>query len=304
MKKLLIIGSIVAVLALILGVVGLAYARSQPSLANYGLVENGGGGGRSGNKNSAGPGMMGNGGRSSDKNSYGPGMMGGGWRSGDSDDYGPGMIGGGGRGVGMMAGEVQEYMLPALAQAFGFTEDELQARLEAGDTLWTIAEEQGLSVEQFRDKVLEARTAALDQMVADGLITQAQADLMKDHMTEMWDEGFGPGMKGGLGVGRDGEGLLHDAMVAGFADALGLTVDEIDARLTAGETMYQIATSTGLTAEQWSDLVVQVRTEVINQAVADGTLTQTQADWMLEHMQAGAGNGFGPGSGRCPRPTP
>jgi hypothetical protein len=288
MKKLLIIGSIVAVLALVLGVAGLAYARSQSTVAYYGFGGNGGGGGRS-----------------SDNNGYGPGMMGGGWRSGDSDEYGPGMMGGrGGRGAGMMAdGKMQEYMLPALAQAFGMTEDELQARFQAGDTLWTIAEEQGLSVEQFSDTMLEARNAALDQMVADGIITQTQADLMKENMTEMWEEGYGPGMMGGRGAGN-GEGLLHDAMVAGFAGALGLTVDDIEARLTAGETMYQIAASTGLTAEQWNDLVVQVRADVINQAIADGTITQAQADWMLERMQTGAENGFGPGAGGCPMRNP
>jgi hypothetical protein len=50
--------------------------------------------------------------------------------------------------------------------------------------------------------------------------------------------------------------------------------------------MSQIALSTGLTVDQFRTLMVETRSQAIDQAVADGTLTQTQADWM---SQRGAG---------------
>ena len=89
-------------------------------------------------------------------------------------------------------------------------------------------------------------------------------------------------------------GLLHEYFVSAYAQALGLSVDELETRLTGGETIYQVALAQGFPADQIPALLAQARTQAINAAVADGTLTQTQADWMLQHQfQRGAGNGTG-----------
>ncbi len=94
------------------------------------------------------------------------------------------------------------------------------------------------------------------------------------------------------------DGLLHDAMIAAFAEALDLTVDELNKRLEAGETMADIALSTGLTLEDFRDLMVEVRTQVYDQAVADGILTEEQAEWLKSrgagrYMNAGMGMNTG-----------
>jgi len=110
-------------------------------------------------------------------------------------------------------------------------------------------------------------------------------------------------MNGGRGemMGQQGSGLLHDYMLAGFADAFGMDVTELEARHDAGETMYDVATSLGYTQEQFSELMISVRTDAINQALADGVLTQDQADWMLSRLAQRAEAGFGSGSctGSC-----
>jgi hypothetical protein len=106
--------------------------------------------------------------------------------------------------------------------------------------------------------------------------------------------GTGTGRMGGRvsqnGLGganrTSGEGILHDYMIAAYAEKLNIPVADLEARLGSGETMAQIALSEGLTFEQFRTLMVEVRTQAINQAVADGTLTQEQADWM---MTRGAG---------------
>lgn len=126
---------------------------------------------------------------------------------------------------------------------------------------------------------------------------------------------YGPGMMGGRG-GRgmmgggygmfgytdedgDGYGPMHDYMLAGFAEAFGLSVEELQAQLDAGETMYTIAEAQGLTFEEFQALMIEVRTEALNQLVADGVITQEQADWMLSRM-ARMGQGYGAGAGSCP----
>jgi hypothetical protein len=122
--------------------------------------------------------------------------------------YGPGMMGGrggmmGGRG-GQGYGPMHEYMEKAMAEALGVTEEELEEQLAQGKTMWQVAEEKGLTWEEFTKVMTEARTAALKQMVEDGVITQAQADWMASHMQGMWGRGGRggcPDMGGGSGPG-------------------------------------------------------------------------------------------------------
>lgn len=107
--------------------------------------------------------------------------------------------------------------------------------------------------------------------------------------------GAGRGARGGMMSGLAGtqDGLLHDDLIAAYSTKLGISVNDLNARLAARETLSQIALSTGLTFEQFSALVTEVRAEVITQAVADGTLTQAQADWMNQSAFGAARGGRG-----------
>ena len=82
------------------------------------------------------------------------------------------------------------------------------------------------------------------------------------------------------------DGLLHDEMTAAYAAKLGISATDLEARLNKGETMAQIAYSKGLTADQFTKMMTEARTQAIDQAVKDGKLTQEGADWM---KQRGAG---------------
>jgi len=109
--------------------------------------------------------------------------------------------------------------------------------------------------------------------------------------------GFGSGLggrggHGGVGAGNitAGEGILHDYLIAAYAEKLNIPVADLEARLNQGETMSEIAVSTGLTVDQFRTLMVEVRSQAIDQAVADGTLTQAQADWMKQRGAGQMGN--------------
>ena len=125
--------------------------------------------------------------------------------------------------------------------------------------------------------------------------------------------GFDPGSRGGRGgQGFRGEGTrqgamdgeLHDAFMAAYAEALGISVEDLEARIEAGESMAEIALSTGLSIEAFRDLKNEIRSSVIEQAVSEGSLTQEQAERM-NTRGAGRGNGAGKrglglGDGNCP----
>ena len=114
----------------------------------------------------------------------------------------------------------------------------------------------------------------------------------------------GRGPRDGMGAGSvaAGEGILHDYMIAAFAEKLNIPAADLEARLDQGETMAQIAASKNHTIEQFRTLMVEARSQAIDQAVEDGKLTQQQADWM---KQRGAGQMAGGqmGNGRGMRGT-
>jgi hypothetical protein len=123
----------------------------------------------------------------------------------------------------------------------------------------------------------------------------------------------GRGARGGnAAAGFTGvEGLLHDGMLAVFAQELDVPVADLNARLANGETIAQIAAEKGLSAEQFSALMADARGQAIDQAVADGTLTQEQADWLKTRGAQGnggmagargtrGGRGANAGSADCP----
>lgn len=184
MKKLMLIGVIAVVIVAALGIAGFAYAQGQvPSTPNS--PDSRGSSSQLWMNGGSGTGTMAG---------RGQGRMGGMRAQTTDGTYGP----------------LHEYTINSMAQALGLTAEQLQARLDAGETMWTIAQEQGISAETFTQLMTQARTDALDQAVADGTLTQEQANFMRGRMSNMWPEGYGPGSANcdgtGIQAGRSGAG--------------------------------------------------------------------------------------------------
>jgi hypothetical protein len=130
---------------------------------------------------------------------FGRGMPGGGQRGG----FGQGMMGEA-RADGQF-GPMHEYMEKAFAEALGIPQADLEAAIDSGKTMWQVAEEKGLTLEQFQKVMLEARQNAFTQMVADGVITQAQADWMLSRMGGQAGRFGGQDGCPGMGGGTNGE---------------------------------------------------------------------------------------------------
>ena len=116
-------------------------------------------------------------------------------------------------------------------------------------------------------------------------------------------QGYGAGIPGGRGERRNRDektaqgtmdGVLHDAFMAAYAEALGITVEELEAQLSEGNSLADIAQSNGYTLEDFWALKQEIRTSVIEQAVADGTLPDELAGRMSSR---GPGNRSGQGFG-------
>jgi hypothetical protein len=143
-------------------------------------------------------------------------------------------------------------------------------------------------------KILIIGTLAIAAVLVFGAVGVAYAQTATPNQT---GSGMMAGGRGGM-RGQAGDGLLHDYMLAGFADAFGISVEDLQARIDAGETMHDVALSLGITQDEFNALWITVRTDAINQALADGVITQDQADWMLSRISMRQGAGSGTMSGR------
>lgn len=127
---------------------------------------------------------------------------------------------------------------------------------------------------------------------------------------------MGPGQMGGYGRGQGGmmggrggmlggaTGSLHTYMLDAIAPALDLTRAELDEKLAAGQTLYEVALAQGLTQTEFVDAMQAARAEALAQAVADGGLTQAQADWMTSRMAQNGAPGNCPHLNADPAATP
>jgi polyhydroxyalkanoate synthesis regulator phasin len=121
--------------------------------------------------------------------------------------------------------------------------------------------------------VVERITDALSGLVADGSITQDQADEVATTLSES-----GIGGHGGHHGGR--------LDLAAAATALGLTEEELRTALEPeGTTLAQVAEDQDVAVGTLVDALVTAGQERIAQAVEDGRLTQEQADERLADLE-------------------
>lgn len=108
---------------------------------------------------------------------------------------------------------------------------------------------------------------------------------------------FGDG--GGHGHGGGGRGL-GDTELAAAAKVLGMTADELSTALSEGKTLEDLATTAKVDIQDVQDAITAVHAEEmraqIKAGVADGTISQEKADWLLEGLDKGfldGGRSFG-----------
>jgi hypothetical protein len=171
-----------------------------------------------------------------------------------------------------------------------------------------LADALGIPTADLQAAYKKAASAGLDQAVKDGLLTQTQADTLRQRMdaagaTDFGHFGFG-GMERFGGNKIDSQALL--------ADALGIKVDVLQAaEAKAEQAELDQAVKDGTLTQDQADLAKAERAfrtyqvkqqptfeEELAKAVTAGAITQAQSDLLLKNQQAApafGGRGFGPG---------
>jgi hypothetical protein len=148
-----------------------------------------------------------------------------------------------------------------------------------------LASKLGISVDALK-AMKSTNLEILDQKVADGTITQAQADEIRSRI-ESGGAWFGVG-GGGAGHhgGGHGPGMGMGASRDAMASFLGIDEATLDAGLQDGKSLATIAQEAGKSRDELKAFVTDQATQHINQEVADGRITQEQADQKLAALSS------------------
>ncbi|MGF1646098.1 MAG: hypothetical protein ACFCVF_04145 [Kineosporiaceae bacterium] len=145
------------------------------------------------------------------------------------------------------------------------------------------ATEEGTVAEAVGDRLSKIRDA-LDGLVSDGTIDEAQADAVAETLDEALPQrgSGGPGGHAGHG-GHEGRGVglaLDEA-----AGLLGITADELLVELREGQSLTAVAEAQGVEVDTLVDGLVTAAEERIAERVADGDITQEEADERLTEVE-------------------
>lgn len=167
------------------------------------------------------------------------------------------------------------------AQALGMDEDALLAELDAGKSIAEIAKERGVDVQTIANALIAADTEYTNKLVADGHVTQAEADESLAGLTESvnWflDESV-PVFE------ECGEFIYGPDWFTISTEALSVDQDTLFTELDAGKTMAQIAQERGVDTQVIVDAITAKETEFLTQLVNDGEMTQAEADESLAEL--------------------
>ena len=194
------------------------------------------------------------------------------------------------------------------AKALGMTEAELKTELQAGKSIADVAKAKNIDLNEVIAKLTAAFKAHLDEEVASGKHTQAEADAklaeFKTRVTEMVNTAGLPmhGGKGGHGPGGKGGHGPQKFVTAQLATTLKLTETELQTQLKSGKTIKQIADAQNvdiadvkatLTADFKAHLAEEVASGEHTQAEADAKLAEftTRLDDMVNGVRPVGGKG-------------
>jgi len=181
------------------------------------------------------------------------------------------------------------------ADKLGMELADLLTELQNGKTIAALAEEKGVDTQTIVDAYLAQVKAKLDEKVASGDITQAQADAQLEQaktsatekLTSSWEGLESGGRHGGMmGPGMGGFAGVSLRSVA--AETLGMDLTDLNTELQNGKTIAALAEEKGVDTQTIIDAYLAQVKEKLDEKVASGDITQAQADSQLEQAKTSA----------------
>ncbi|PJF26915.1 MAG: hypothetical protein CUN53_06025 [Phototrophicales bacterium] len=188
---------------------------------------------------------------------------------------------------GWMRGVAAREVISAVVEATGLNRAEVRRALRSGDTLADVIAANGSDVSAVTAEVIAVLTARVETALANGRITQAQADTMIANI-----EAQVPAViNGEVGLGSAARvpslrslRVNREALIDAVMEATGLTRGQILGQLIDGATLGSIIMENGGSVDAVITAALANARELLDQAVINGQLTQQRADQMLQQL--------------------
>jgi hypothetical protein len=202
--------------------------------------------------------------------------------NGGKGGRGPGGRGGnGGRGLGQVAEIVQR-----VAEETELTVREVTQSLFNGDTVADILTANGDDPEAFVTAVLADAKTRLDAQVAEGKLTQEQADeRLTNAETDLRAFVFDGTLPVGQDNGQPGQGRPLVELGQIIIEQAGLDPQTVRQNLRDGKSLTAQIEEAGKDVATVKQASIEAATTAINDAVTAGTLTQERADEMISNLE-------------------
>ncbi len=146
-----------------------------------------------------------------------------------------------------------------------------------------------LTPAQTQDALKQAQLQTVDQMLADGKITKAQADAMKARINA--GQGLGAiqgfGRRGGFKADMKLMQDLKTAELNAAASALHMSTADLQSALRSGKSLSDLETQQKVSDSAVKAAMKSAAKGVLDKAVKAGTITQAQADSVLSRVGSG-----------------
>jgi len=155
-------------------------------------------------------------------------------------------------------------------------------RAPSGKFLERVAEKLGISLEQLRQAIQDAAHDAVGEALANGRITQEQADKANERIDS------GKGLRGLFERRQDRRehrrDLIRRGIVQSAATALSMNAEELRAELQEGNSIADVAAEQGVSLDAVKAQITSDAEAKLDELVAAGTLTQERADDALARL--------------------
>ena len=154
-----------------------------------------------------------------------------------------------------------------------------------GTLLSKVADKLGVSEEELQTAFDEARDETIDEAVAEGRLTEEQAERLKERAAEgdlLFPRPPGEGrFHPRQGACQRGTGLVIEAA----AQVLDMPKEELVEELKDGNSLAKVAEAQGMSVEEFEAALLEQVNVQLDEMVADSTITQEQADRILQGIE-------------------
>jgi polyhydroxyalkanoate synthesis regulator phasin len=182
----------------------------------------------------------------------------------------------------MIAGAAVGVLVLAAVAIGGVVTSAQEGDGPIGTFLSKVAEKLGVGEDELKEAIKDARLEMIDEAVAEGRLTEEQAD----HLGERAEgDGFlflRP-RQGGPHPGRMG-GLI--VIVDAVADILDMDKEDLKEARQDGQSLVQIADVQGMSAEEFTEALLNQIQAQLDEFVSEGKLTEEQAERVFQGIES------------------